>query len=385
MMSVSVLARSFKEAQNYVSPLFIFIVLPVSAASFPGIELTATTQFIPLTNISLLFRDLIVGEVQIHYFFTVFLCTCVYAIMSLVLATWMFQREEVILSEDKGLPLTLDRRSFTPSLTPTAGTAMGLFALVMLLLFYVGGYVQGREIYSGLIITQYLLILLPVIFVLKYVKVSLPTALNLKPTTPLAVLAVVLCSTSWVLINSQLGVWHNAVLPPPPEFAAAMEEIFTTKTVPLYALIFMIAISPAICEEVLFRGAITSGLRNIFSPKVTVLLVGLLFGLFHLSIYRFALTGLTGIILTYFVIRSGSIYLSILAHFINNAIGVILAKEALPLGWIEYLEDLGIEENGFPMTWFFAAIVVFIAGIVLFEKSIPGHTKGLTVEEPDHS
>jgi sodium transport system permease protein len=370
MMSVSVLARSFKEAQNYVSPLFIFILLPVAATSFPGIELTATTQFIPLTNIALLFRDLITGDVQIQYFFTVFLCTCIYALMSLVLATWMFQREEVILSEDKGLPLTLDRRAFTPSDTPTAGTAMGIFAVVMLLLFYIAGYVQGQNVYTGLIITLYLLIALPVIVILKYVKVNLKTALNLKRFTPLAAVGVILASFSWVFINIQLGLWQNEVLPMPPDLTEAFGKIFKATNVPLLVLIFVMVVSPSICEELLFRGAITSGLRNLFSPKVTIIIVGILFGLFHLSIYRFALTGLTGIILTYYVVRSGSIYLAMIGHFINNFVAILFEKEIMPSSFIQYLEGINIEENGFPLHIMAASIVAFIIGIVIFEKSL---------------
>ena len=154
-----------------------------------------------------------------------------------------------------------------------------------------------------------------------------------------------------------------------------MKSIFGNGEQSIYWLLFVIALSPAICEEVLFRGAITSGLRNIFSPRVTILLVGLLFGLFHMSVYRFALTGFTGILLTYFVVRSGSIYLSITAHFINNAIAVLFEKEAIPESWITYLKDNNFEETGLPMTWFCAAIVLFIAGIVLFEKSLPATHK----------
>lgn len=374
MMSIAVLARSFKEAQNYVSPVFILIVLPVSAASFPGIELDATTQFIPLTNVALLFRDLIMGDVQVAYYFTVLMCTGVYALFSLVIATWMFQREEVILSEDKGLPLTLDRRAFMPSHTPTAGTAMGIFAVVMLLLFYAGSYVQGRDIYTGLLLTQYAFILLPVLALLRYVKVSLPGALHLKSPRALSVVAVIITALAWVVINIQLGLWQNKILPIPPDFVAALEALLGGEEQSIYFLIFAIAISPAICEEVLFRGAITSGLRNVFSPRVTILLVGLLFGIFHMSIYRFALTGMTGILLTYFVVRGGSIYLSMVAHFVNNAVAVIVEKGALPESWMLYLNTQAIEENGMPLPWLCGAVVVFVAGLVLFEKSLP-HNK----------
>lgn len=373
MMSVAVLARSFKEAQNYVSPIFIFIMLPVMAVTIPGMELTATTQFIPITNISLLFRDLIMGDAQMEYYFTVFICTCIYAMFALVVATWMFQREEVILSEEKGLPLTLDRRAFSPSALPTPGTSLGIFAVVMLLIFYVGTTVQARQVHSGLLITQYLLIAAPVLFLLWFVKVDIKSTLSLNLPKPMSAVSVIVASVGWVFVVVQLGYYHNQVLPVPPEFQEAMRQLFVNQDadpIPLLALLFIIAVSPAICEEILFRGVITSGLRRVMTPTVTILVVGLLFGLFHLSIYRVALTGISGVVFTYFVVRSGSIYLPMIAHFILNGLAVTLEMEAVPEALRLTIIDRDIEANGLPMSWFLGGIVVFVIGIALFEKSV---------------
>ncbi len=62
MMSVAVMTRSFKEAQNYVTPVFMAIMLPGVFAGMPGAELTAANQFIPIYNVVLLFKDLMTGE-----------------------------------------------------------------------------------------------------------------------------------------------------------------------------------------------------------------------------------------------------------------------------------------------------------------------------------
>lgn len=375
MMSAAVLARSFKEAQNYVSPVFILLMLPATAVSFPGIELNATNQFIPITNICLIFRDLITGRTEIQYFFTVFICTCVYAAFALVIATWMFQREEVILSEDKGVPLTLNRNAFTPSPYPTAGTSLGIFAIVMLLLFYVGSYAQGKDLHTGLVITQYLLILLPVVLILRYIKVDLRTALNLRAPAPLSVLAVIIAVVPWVLIVIQLGVYHNRVLPIPEEFKDAMGQLFEGTDLNVGMLLLIIAVSPAICEEVLFRGVITSGFRRVLPAWTTILLVGLLFGLFHLSIYRVVLTGLSGVLFTYFVVRSGSIFLPMLGHFILNGLAILLETGTVPEFVNTYIADQNIEETGVPITWFVGAIVMFGIGIALFELTLPDEHK----------
>lgn len=375
MMSAAVLARSFKEAQNYVSPVFILLMLPATAVSFPGIELNATNQFIPITNICLIFRDLITGQYQPEYFFTVFLCTCVYAAIGLVIATWMFQREEVILAEDKGMPLTLNRGAFIPSTLPTAGTSLGIFAVVMLLLFYIGSYVQTQNIHIGLLITQYLLILLPVVGILLYIKVDLKSALNLRAPAPLSVLSVIVIAVPWVLIVIQLGVYHNRILPIPQEFQDAMGQLFADRNYGIVPLLLIIAVSPAICEEVLFRGVITSGFRRILPIWPTIVLVGILFGLFHLSIYKVVLTGISGALFTYLVVRSGSIFLPMLGHLILNGLAILLETEKVPEEVRTYIAERNIEENGIPTTWFIGAIVVFAIGIALFEATLPDEHK----------
>ena len=374
MMSVAVMARSFKEAQNYVTPVFMAIIFPAMAVALPGIELGSTTQFIPITNIALLVRDLLAGEAQLQYFFTVFTCTCVYAMLSLVFAAKMFQNENVILSEDKGLPLTLDRRAFVPSRNPTLGTSLGILALAMLLLFYVGTWVQGKEVYSGLLLTQYLLLAAPVLIILWYIRVDIPNALNFRRPSFLSVIAVVIIILPWIMINLQLGVYQDKVLPIPEEFIEMMESLISTDSDNpfwILALLFIIAVSPAICEEILFRGVITSGLRRVLSGWATVLVVGILFGLFHMSVYRVLSTGLTGILLTYFVVRSGSIFLPMIAHFLNNAVAILIDSEHIPKSWVEYIETSGIDESGFPLTWIAIAVVIFIAGIVMFEMTLP--------------
>ena len=69
---MALFARSFKDAQNYVTPFFIIIILPACVASIPEIELNAATQWIPIANVSLLFRDLLMGTVALEMVFVVF-------------------------------------------------------------------------------------------------------------------------------------------------------------------------------------------------------------------------------------------------------------------------------------------------------------------------
>jgi len=96
----------------------------------------------------------------------------------------------------------------------------------------------------------------------------------------------------------------------------------------LLFLLFVAAFSPAVCEEVLFRGAILSGLRTKLHPAVAVIITGILFGLLHLMIWRILLTALLGILIGYVVVRSGSIFPGMLFHFVVNASAILTVNLA---------------------------------------------------------
>lgn len=372
MMTVALYARDFKDAQNLLMPFFIAIILPAAIAALPDMKLTGATQFIPIANISLLFRDLMMGEGSMDAAFGVFLCTSVYALLALLAATWVFQREEVILSEERGIPLTFKRGDFEARDAPTPGLAIGLFAVVMLLIFYVGSYAQAKHLQIGLLITEYLVILAPVVAGLWFVRVHVAKALNLRKTGLGVLLGSVLMTAPCLVFLIEISVWQNKILPIPEEFLELADKLFPTGDAAwsLPAMLFVIALSPALCEEALFRGVLVSGLRPKLPAWATILVVGVLFGLFHLSIYRFTTTGFLGVVLTYLVVRSGSILPAILGHFIINGASVLLQTEHVPEALLRYVSDSGLEENGLPMWVVGLAVLVFVAGVVLVEGSV---------------
>ena len=84
--------------------------------------------------------------------------------------------------------------------------------------------------------------------------------------------------------------------------------------------ILVMAVSPAICEEAVFRGMLLSSFRGRTGALIAVLVTALLFGLFHMSLYRLLGTMTLGLIMGYAVWRSGSIWPAVLLHALNNAI-----------------------------------------------------------------
>ncbi len=89
-------------------------------------------------------------------------------------------------------------------------------------------------------------------------------------------------------------------------------------------VILVIAVTPAICEEVLFRGMIQTSFELSTKPYTAAFLTALFFGLYHFNPYGLIPLIILGFYLSYSVIITESIFVSMILHFINNFISVIL-------------------------------------------------------------
>lgn len=369
MMTVAVFARSFKDAQNYLTPLFIAITIPAVLGVMPDFELTELTRFIPIGNVMLLSREVMMDQAILEDAFFVLFSTIVYALAAFVVAAKVFQTEEVILSQERGMPLTLNRGAFEPHDTPTPGLAFGIFAVVMMLVMYFGSLAQAYNQHVGLVITEYGFVLAPTIAILWFARIRIRTALNLRGAAPLFWVGSLLAAFGWIAINLQIGLATARVLPLPPELAETFAKLFEIgETVPgLILLVLLIGVTPAICEEAVFRGALLSGLRGRVSGWAVVVVIGILFGAFHLTIYRFVPTAATGIVLTYVAYRGNSIGLSALFHGVFNSTLVLLQLGYAPAGLTKLVAEIEERGAGIPAEVMLPSLVLFAAGIAAIE------------------
>ncbi len=83
-------------------------------------------------------------------------------------------------------------------------------------------------------------------------------------------------------------------------------------------VVFVICITPAICEEALFRGFALSNLRKVYKPFLAIFTTGLLFAAYHFQPFNIVPLLILGFYLGFIVFYSNSLYIGILAHFLNN-------------------------------------------------------------------
>jgi membrane protease YdiL (CAAX protease family) len=98
---------------------------------------------------------------------------------------------------------------------------------------------------------------------------------------------------------------------------------------PLIVSIFIVAIMPAVCEEAVHRGIILHTLYSVRREWIIVLVMGIYFGVFHSSIFRFLPTAILGAVMSYIMLESENMIYSSFFHCINNLLPMLLQQMLL--------------------------------------------------------
>jgi sodium transport system permease protein len=184
-----------------------------------------------------------------------------------------------------------------------------------------------------------LFLALPLLMIWKY-RLGWREALALRRVKPAIWVAALLAIPSGHVVA--IGVFRlaNLVLPVPKQVLEQFGREVLPDSIPLWQLVLFVSILPGICEEIAFRGPLLHGLRRKLRPAPLALAVGLIFGLFHVALFRIIPTGFLGVVLTAVALFTGSIFPCILIHAGNNAFGLWAAKtnfQVSTLHWWIYL------------------------------------------------
>jgi sodium transport system permease protein len=326
LLSVCLFARSFKDAQNLVTPLYLILMLPALFATAPGIELKGLLVFVPILNVSLLFKEIMLNHFSFEMIFSVFLTNTVFAFLGIIIFSKLFNAEQILFAEGKGWQFSFRRAEIQPAAIFQPGSAFLLLAMLMLLLFYGGGIIQVKYQHWGILGTQWGLFFLPTLFALWYSKVDFKRALHLKGFHPMALVGTLILTFGALGVVTWFAQLQAQFFPDAAKITEVMEKILNFEEIGISPLLafFIFAVSPGICEELIFRGILLSALKEKISPVWAIGGVALAFGLFHLYLFRILPTAIIGIYLTYIVYRTGSIYLSMIAHTVNNGFALML-------------------------------------------------------------
>ncbi len=365
LLSISTFSRNMKEARTYEQPLMIVAMLLSMVSFLPAVEMNNLMALVPVINIALLFKAVMINE----YTLMQLLLTIGSTLVLDVLAIWgtikLFTTESILFrSEDDSTSIKAIKKNRSGFFNPFYGVVY--FTLALVVLYYLGSYMQMKDLMSGLINTQVFIIALPVLVILRILKLNSKQMLRLKLPGK-EILVVPFIAIPMALIVSLLMQAIDTIFPFPSEYLEQMGKLFTMNASPWKTLLVM-ALMPGICEELMFRGFMMRFFEK-YGYKQATIVTALLFAAFHLDPIRFFPVFLLGMLLGYLTLHSGSIYNAMLSHTINNGLAYIITTYAASPFIKPLLTKAGEDGQQSLQYWILApALVILAAGLFLFNK-----------------
>jgi membrane protease YdiL (CAAX protease family) len=203
-----------------------------------------------------------------------------------------------------------------------------LVAGVALLLHLVPGTIlQLINLRWGLLATQTLFLLTPVLVAIHHLNLDPRAILPLHAPGLRMITGTLLATLALNHLLTAEAAWREPWLPTPEPFRLMFADLFVYRGAFDFAILLtLFAVVPAICEEVLFRGFLQSGILGAGRRAAAgITITALIFAAFHLDPWRFPEVLALGIFLGYVRWSSGSLIPAMLAHALNNAVSICLA------------------------------------------------------------
>jgi sodium transport system permease protein len=315
----------------------LLIILPLMILPMlPAAELDLGTSLIPVTGMVMLLRALMEAqyrEAMTHAvpIIAVTLTCCFFAIRW---AIDQFRNETVLFRESErwGLGLWLRHLMRDRGETPSFAEAVMCGVIILLARFFLALAVKIEPTFADFatstLVIQIALIATPALLMAVVLTRSPPRTLLLKQfPRPLALPAAVLAALA---LHPVFSLMHRGIAylyPISQDARAALEPLSQAlNSAPLLAAILVVALSPAICEELAFRGFILSGLRHMGHKWLAILLSSFFFGIAHVLLQQSLAAFVVGIVIGYIAVQTGSLLPGILFHFTHNALSILLTR-----------------------------------------------------------
>ncbi|HPD29830.1 MAG TPA: ABC transporter permease subunit/CPBP intramembrane protease [Phycisphaerae bacterium] len=373
LVAVCSFARSYKEAQTYVTPVIILALVPAIAATLPSIQLKGIFLVMPVGNMVLLARELFQQTCTWPQVVIVLLSTTLYAAAAVGVAARLFGQEAVLFADAGSYRTLLLRRLMQPSPAPTVAQAVVLIALLFPAVFFINSLFSNlllERLISGLIwlaVVQFggLFLLLP-LAVAAFLKIDLVNTFRLRLPPARAWLAALLIGVSSWAVATECFALQTRVIPP-SEALAQLDRVLSegAENASLRTIVLLLALIPAVTEEFLFRGFLLSGLGRASGKWTAVIGAGLIFGAFHFVVDKIPVTALMGMLLGYLCWQSRSLWPGILAHAMHNSALMVLPNMPRAAAWLGLAGIDREPERLLPIHVVIPAAVLLLAGLAI--------------------
>jgi membrane protease YdiL (CAAX protease family) len=193
---------------------------------------------------------------------------------------------------------------------------MGLFFLVLLLTWFMGGLIQHVHLPVGLLVGEILFIGLPAVLFVRKNRTEIDRETFSRPN-PVSVCWTVLIAICVTFIAVYKGLSTRKSL----GIDLSPEDMHSLLSPEMFLLVVFLA---PVCEELLFRVCLQRSFGRYWKPRNAALASALLFGLFHGSLLRLGETLILGVFAAAVFLRTGCYWNAVILHSVVNCLGPLL-------------------------------------------------------------
>ncbi len=330
-MCITSLAKSQKEANNYITPLTLIVIMTGYLGFIPNLKLTKGLAMVPVANVVLVIKELLLFKINYEMIGIIIVTNIAYSVFGILILGRLYRSEKVLFDEGRiSVNLFEKRKNMEKGGVPLVGDAWFILMLVMVVFIYVGGLLQLRLGMIGLTLSQVLIIAgIPVLYAL-YTKRSIRDTFLIRRTGLKNYIGGFFLILGALFIGMIVTSLLGYLFPSEMENVNVGMEDYLNKG--FWVTLLVVAFVPAVCEEMMFRGFVFSAMKRRYKPLIAILIVAITFGVYHMSIVRFFTTALLGAAICYTAYKSGSIFPGIIMHFTNNALSVIIYYHGEKIG-----------------------------------------------------
>ncbi len=344
LLLVSGRSKTYKEAQLLFAPVMLVSLAVAAIPVLPGVALRSAIVLVPIANLGVAAREILTGHYDWPLIAAAWVVTAAAAAMLARASVRTLSAEKLITASD------IDAADLTggPALFPRrVGRWFAvLWALLLVWQLNVGGGIDGRLL---IVINMAIFGAAAWLMIARY-RLPVRETLSLKAPPPAAWLGVLIGAPAGIVLADGVVRLASLAMPIPEAWIEAMAETLGAD-IPVWQMLFFFAVLPGIFEEIAFRGVLLHGLRSQLKPLQLVLVAGIVFGFFHVDLFRIPPTSLLGVLLVIAVIRSGSIYPAMAWHALHNTLALGSAR----------IEQIGLPDQ--PTWWHYAlaALAILLA------------------------
>jgi sodium transport system permease protein len=389
VLIIGLIARNFREANHLATPVMMIplasmLVAIAEPKMSPGLLVT------PVANTTLIIKEVLTGRITPGPFVLATISSCVYAGLFLSLAARLFTNEQLV--NPSWEPISI--KGLRPAMKrprqwrlPSVDEALALFAVALLLSFYVAPSLQRFGLVPMLVVQQVFLLAGPAIVLAWAGKYRWAETFSWRRPAAAAMAGATMLGIGLVPWMQLVALLQQKFFPRSIEGQMELMR-FLLPPIEQHPILIpiLIGVFAGVCEETLFRGPVQKGLLRRMPKWTAIVVASILFAAAHLDLYGIPARTFLGILLGWIVVHSGSVFPAMAMHAIYDIVQLLyVSYEVRKAGGAQRLLETAASAADQPMNWWVLPLgaALIIAGSVLLRRSGRATTASPAGTTPD--